>query len=345
MAHPPMEQLTPENPVSTAPGADAPAPRCQPPANVRREVQRYDQAAAVGVWEGPRYHMTYRTLGEGPALVWVPGIASTYRVYALVLNRLAERFRTIQYEYPGDRAGDGARLGKISHDHLAADLFGLMDHLGLDQAFVAGISFGATVVLSALAADSRRFPRAVVQGGFSHRKFTTAERMALALGRCVPGAAARLPLRERILSYNSRLDFPSIIEDRWPFYLEQNGLTPIRALAHRTSLLTRLDLRPSLNQISTELLLIQGREDRIVPLRYFEELKTALPRSESVVMPTVGHIPHLTHAEALARVIGGWLSPCAESGGGESCPGNASAACWMCGGQGQAGACGSEPAG
>ena len=70
--------------------------------------------------------------------------------------------------------------------------------------------------------------------------------MALFLGRRIPGTAARLPLRETILTYNSRMDFPRIIEDRWPFYLEQNGLTPIKALAHRTSLVARLDLRPTL---------------------------------------------------------------------------------------------------
>ena len=83
---------------------------CRPPANLSREVSQYDQGAEVGEWSGPRYRMTYRVLGEGPPLIWLPGIASTYRVYCLVLNRLAERFRTIQYDYPGEHAGDGARL-------------------------------------------------------------------------------------------------------------------------------------------------------------------------------------------------------------------------------------------
>jgi len=27
-------------------------------------------------------------------------------------------------------------------------------------------------------------------------------------------------------------------------------------------------------------------------------------------MPAVGHIPHITHAESLARLIGDWLLPC-----------------------------------
>ncbi|QEH34004.1 2-hydroxy-6-oxononadienedioate/2-hydroxy-6-oxononatrienedioate hydrolase [Aquisphaera giovannonii] len=292
----------------------AEATGCRPPADVRREVELYDERAEAGTWDGPRYRMTYRILGEGPPLIWIPGIAATYRVYAMVLNRLSERFRTIQYAYPGDEPADGARLGAITHEHLADDLFGLIDHLRLGRTFLVGLSFGSTVLLRAIAREPRRFPRSVVQGAFARRRFTAAERLALALGRRIPGPASRLPLRETVLTYNSKPDFPAVLADRWPFYLEQNGATPIRALAHRTAMVAGLDLRPIAGRVASELLLVQGREDRIVPYRYFEELKGLLPRSESVVMPTVGHIPHLTHAEVFARLIGEWLVPCNEGG-------------------------------
>jgi pimeloyl-ACP methyl ester carboxylesterase len=287
---------------------------CRPPASVRDEVRRYDDEAILGTWSGPRYRMTYRVLGEGPPLLWLPGIASTYRVYALVLNRLAQRFQTIQYAYPGDHPDDEARLTRIAHDHLVDDLIGLIDYLGLGRVFLAGISFGSTIALKSLHRKPGNFARSVVQGAFAHRRFTTAERLALLLGRQLPGTAARLPLRETVLRYNSKMDFPGVIADRWPFYLEENGRTPIKALAHRTSLVARLDLRPLLPQIDAELLLVQGKEDRIVPAVYHEELKAALPRAESLVMPTVGHIPHLTHAELLAQVIGEWLLPCDPAG-------------------------------
>jgi 3-oxoadipate enol-lactonase len=251
--------------------------------------------------------MVYRILGEGPPLVWLPGIASTYRVYALVLNRLARRFRTIQYEYPGDRPADGARLKRIDHDHLVEDLVGLIDHLGVDQVYLAGISFGSTIALKALDRAPQRFHRPAVQGAFAHRRFTTAERLALVMGRQLPGTVARLPLREAVLTYNSKMDFPWVIADRWPFYLKENGRTPIAALAHRSSLVARLDLRPLLPRIDADLLLIHGKDDRIVNVRYHDELARALPRSRSVLMPTVGHIPHLTHAEWLADLIGDWM--------------------------------------
>src|SRR5262249_6807324 len=154
-----------------------------------------------GRWDGPRYRMTYRILGQGPPLILVPGIASTYRIYALLLNRLSERFRTVVYDYPGEHPDDAANLAQISHDHLVDDLFGLIDHLEIGRVFVSGLSFGSTIALKALHREPRRFPKAAVQGAFAFRNFTRSERWALRLGRLVPGNVARLPLRRTILTF------------------------------------------------------------------------------------------------------------------------------------------------
>jgi pimeloyl-ACP methyl ester carboxylesterase len=287
---------------------------CPAPADFRHEVSVYDARARVGRWKGPRYRLTYRTLGQGPPLLLVPGMASTYRIYALLLNRLSERFQTIVYDYPGDQAGDRAKLAEISHQDLVSDLFGLLDHLKIARAFPVGISFGSTVVLRALYRRSHPFPRAAILGGFSHRRLAVLERLAVQLAKLVPGTCQRLPLRRAVLTYNSKLEFPSVIEDRFPFYLEQNGLTPIRSLAHRASMLAGLDLRPILPAITGELLLIQGNEDRIVPRRDFDALKSGLPGAESMILPTAGHQLQLTHAELLARLLGDWFLPGSPAG-------------------------------
>ena len=164
-------------------------PPCPAPARIRHEVADYDARSETRRWDGPDYRMTYRSLGDGPPLFVVPGIASTYHVYALLLNQLSTRFRTIIYDYPGEHADDGAKLRRITHDSLVEHLFGLIDHLNIGRAFLAGISFGSTVVLKALDREPRRFPRAVVQGAFAHRRVFCAERLALSLGRLVPGKA------------------------------------------------------------------------------------------------------------------------------------------------------------
>lgn len=277
------------------------------PLDFAREVADYDAEAEVGEWPGPRYNLRYRTLGNGPLLVLIPGIAATYRGYGPTLRRLARRFRTVIYDYPGEHPGDRADLGRITHDDLVDDVFGLIDHLEADRAYLFGLSFGTTITLSALHRRPQSFPKAALQGGFAHRGFSPAERMALLLGRRLPGTSARLPFRNQALAISSKRHFPSGQDDLWAFYLEQNGLTPIASLSHRLDLVSRLDLRPVLGEIPNEILLIQGDDDRIVGRRHFDELTAKLPGALGRLWPGVGHQPHYTHPGALAEMVGEWF--------------------------------------
>jgi pimeloyl-ACP methyl ester carboxylesterase len=308
--------------MGSGPTASPPArPPCPAPKRILKEVERYDAEARVERWRSPHYEMTFRVRGEGPALLVLPGIASTYRSYAIVLNELAERFQTYLIEYPGDRPGDGARLGRIGHADLAGDVVGLLDHLGLDQAFLFGLSFGTTVGLRAMALGPGRFPRAALQGAFAYRPFTLAERLALGAGRWFPGRVGILPFHRKLLEWNHKMHFPTLLMDRWEYYVQQNAQTPIRPLAHRCDMVGRLDLRPFLSGIQSDILLIRGNEDRLISQKHQEELARCLPHAQSVVMPLAGHQPHYTHAELLARLVGDFLlrEPCREA----ECPGEA----------------------
>ncbi len=285
------------------------------PLRVLQEVEAFDRESTRIVWDGPRYRMNVRVLGQGPSLVIVPGIASTYRGYAMVARRLAARFQTIVYDYPGENPDDGADLRSISHGDLVADLLGLLDYLEVPEAYPFGLSFGTTVVLSALHQAPDRFPRTALQGAFSHRRLTVGERMALKIGRRFRGKADRLPLHRPVLSLFSRDQFGVAPADRWTFYLDQNGLTSIAGLAHRVGLLSHLDLRPILPEIASRVLLIHGDRDTIVPLSRFHELGTALPNASPLLLPGVGHQPHFTHPELLADRVGSYLRAEGDSDG------------------------------
>ncbi|HEX8202013.1 MAG TPA: alpha/beta hydrolase [Isosphaeraceae bacterium] len=291
----------PAEPSSPAPESVA--------ADIRAAVAAYDRRAEVTLWHGPRYRMTWRALGRGPTLILVPGLGATYRVYALLLNRLAEHFRTVVYDYPGDHPDDGAELARIAHADLAADLLGLIDHLGAGRVCLHGPSFGSTVVLRALRVAPDRFAAAAVQGAFAFRPFRLAERLALVFGRRFPGTVARIPLHDRVVTWMHKRSFPATQADRWDHFIEENGRTPIAAMVHRLDLLGRLDLRPLLPEIATEVLLLQGTVDRLVPRPHFEVLRAGLPHAHAVLLPGVGHQPHYTHAEDLARRLTEFLRP------------------------------------
>ena len=285
-------------------------PASSGPARVdfRSELAEYERLATVRHWRGARHRMTYRVLGDGPTLVLLPGLASTYRGYAPTLLRLAGRFQTIQVDYPGDNPDDGANLRAIRHLNLVDDLFGLLDHLGIARVFPFGLSFGSTITMAALDRAPERFPKAALQGGFARRRLMPPERLALAIGRRFPGNVANLPFHRRGLALKNRSTFPVGEPDRWVQYVEENGLTPIASLVHRLELLDRLDLRPALPSIGTDILVIHGTADRIVPMARHRELVAGLIRPTAVLMPGVGHQPHWTHPEELAKLVGDFLA-------------------------------------
>src|SRR5947209_22929 len=161
-------------------------------------LERFGREAALGVCDTGRYRCPYFTWGEGPALLLIPGLSDDARSFVLLSALLSKHFRCVAYDMPAGR-GDGARLRRTTHAGLVEDAFALLDHLGIRQSYVLGCSFGSTVALAALAAQPERFPRAVLQGGFAHRRLAPAEVLLARLVRYLPGRTRSLPFRNALL--------------------------------------------------------------------------------------------------------------------------------------------------
>jgi pimeloyl-ACP methyl ester carboxylesterase len=206
-------------------------------------------------------------------------------------------------------AGDGARLARHRHADLAADAAALLDHLGVGQAYLYGSSFGATVVLAALAEWPGRFPRAVLQGAFARRDLALTEvRSALVL-RHWRNPARRLPFHDavqRLLHGGFFRDSPA---GAWRFFLDCLGEVPLAAQAHRALALRDLDLRPTLPAIRQPVLLVRGEDDPVVNAAAAEELCRGLPNAALVELPGCGHHPEFTRPAVLADAVRQFLTP------------------------------------
>ena len=89
----------------------------------------------------------YEELGSGPPIILSPGglqgVASSYQP---VIESLAQEHRVVVYDR---RFGGRSRspLAVQTWDMVCNDVFGLMDTLGIDQAYLGGGSFGAAISL------------------------------------------------------------------------------------------------------------------------------------------------------------------------------------------------------
>ncbi|MER3415612.1 MAG: hypothetical protein C4297_05295 [Gemmataceae bacterium] len=268
------------------------------------------RAACVGLAEQAqhgtvdlgRYRTSYVRWGEGPCLVWVHGLGDTYRTFTMPMYLLHKEYTSIAYNQPtGD--GDGARLRHYGHKQLVEDLFRLLDRLHVDQALLAGYSFGSTVVLRALYEQPERFIVGALICGFAHRPLKRWEWWLAWLARTWLGPVERLPYRNAIMRKAHFEPFLEAGPEAWEFFLQCTGSTPIRAMAHWALELHRTDVRPVLPHIRTPVLVLCGEKDVLVPFSCQELFLKRLPHAAFFRIDGCGHFPTFSHPVALARAL------------------------------------------
>jgi pimeloyl-ACP methyl ester carboxylesterase len=281
-------------------------------------LARFWREAERGVVRAARYRMSYHSWGKGPPLVFIHGVADSRWSFLLPMARLSAHFRCVAYDLPAGR--DGARLWGYRHEYLVEDLWELLDGLGVGRAYVLGSSFGSTVALEAMRARPQRLPRGVLQGGLAYRPLRRAERWLSWLARLLPGPAARIPRRKKILEMVHKEPFARQPEEVWRAFVAWTGEGRLSTLGHQARWLHRLDLRQRLPAVGQPVLLVYG--DRDPAMRHAEVLQAGLPAAGLAVLEGCGHQPSYTHPEAFAEVVRQFLTPPGGAAGG-ACGGQA----------------------
>jgi pimeloyl-ACP methyl ester carboxylesterase len=278
------------------------------PLTLAAALRRLDQEASQGVCDTGRYRCPYFAWGQGPPLIFVPGVAASGRSFVLLIAQLAAHFRCIAYDLPMGQ-GDRARLGRTKHADLVADLFALIDHLGIAHAYIFGSSFGATIALAALHARPGQLPRAVLQGGFAWRPLARAELVLARMARYWPGRMRLLPFRVKALQRMHHGPFEGSDPAIWRHFLQSSGDVPIATLARHGLLLHQTDLRPILGTIQQPVLMICGDRDPLVRQAHEDILLHGLANVRRLELENCGHFPYYTHPALLAALVREFLTP------------------------------------
>lgn len=107
----------------------------------------------------------YEMVGEGEPLVFSHEFAGDHRSWEAQVRSFARRYRVITYSnrgYPPSDVPD--HPGAYSQARLVDDLRGLLDHLGIDRAHLAGLSMGSFTVLNFALAHPERCRSIVLAG-------------------------------------------------------------------------------------------------------------------------------------------------------------------------------------
>ncbi|MBI3214279.1 MAG: alpha/beta fold hydrolase [Mycobacterium sp.] len=256
--------------------------------------------------------IAYVDEGAGETLLLVHGMAGSSDAWRELIPQLARDYRVVAPDLLGHGNSDKPR-GDYSLGGFAVWLRDFMEALAIPRATVVGQSLGGGIALQFAYQHKQRCERLVLigSGGLGPElnwalRFLSAPGAELVLPAVTPqpvldagnrlkswltGAGLRSPRGGEMWSaYSSLADGAT----RHAFLRTLRSVVDYRGQA--VSALNRL-------HAATEMpvLLIWGECDRVIPVAHGYAAHEALPGSRLVVLPDVGHFPHV---EAPAEVTG-----------------------------------------
>jgi proline-specific peptidase len=284
-----------------------------------------DREGYVRVEGGLR--LFYRIVGSGPDIV----VISAACFAAADLERLAQGRTVIFYDQRGSGASDtDADESHIWTNYEPEDLEAIRQHFGLEQMLFIGWSYNGGVAALYAMRHPERLKRLILMcsiGPRSDAPYDDPEaRKRKAEARIDPAGLKRLEeMRQAGLDikdpvnycreYNrvyrprqmgrpetlSRMRSDSCIyPNAWPNNASEHWRK------HFPPDSWKRDWRPQLASVKVPTLVIHGMED-LIPLEASREWAAALPNARLLVIPGVGHFPHLESPEVFFPAVDQFL--------------------------------------
>jgi pimeloyl-ACP methyl ester carboxylesterase len=256
----------------------------------------------------------YREAGSGNAIVLLHGVGESSFCWQDVMLRLACDHRVLALDLPGSGESDPSPGGYSSHV-LAAWIADFMNAIEVDQAVIAGNSYGGLLALRFALAWKERVEALVLADSAG----LGVEINPMAFMVLVPGLAdvllgfAMHPFGAAQRAWLRRhLYFAAGHRAPLGWLLEQSHLAQNPAFTRATVDSLRAGLGPfgqsdlvidRLHEVCQPVLIVWGEQDAIVPVAHGRRAARLLPNGRCRVIPDCGHMPELEQPEVFVRLV------------------------------------------
>ena len=256
---------------------------------------------------GVRLHYKERGNPRGSPLLLIPGLGGSHLNWELIARRLGERRRLILID-PRDAGKSEESPVPYTTADLAHDAAGLLDHLGVERAAVAGLSMGgATAQELAIGCPDlvnrlvliATYDKGDTRGTFIFQQFAR-------LRRALPRDDYNRMLIPWLYTHEELGEELDPDDASAALSLEPFSQSP-EAYERQVEAAVTHSARDRLDRIRCPTQLIFGDSDLFTPLRFARSLHECIPRSRLAVLAGTGHALIWTRATEVAALIDAFL--------------------------------------
>lgn len=300
-----------------------------------------EELAAMYITEASKFmklsngaEMHYRDEGnsKGPAIVLIHGGFGSLQNWEGWVKHLKKDFRLISMDLLGHGLTGKSRNNLYTRISNRDAIHELLQNLNITQYAVAGNSFGGGIALEIslkypneveklILVDSEGVPNG--EHGYDASQFTNDKPVSPkdssytqlsfleSLGSKFIGPSV-IKMQLESMIYNKAM----ITDDFVEFYgriLRYKGNREAQILMFRQGLYLvssgdPMDLLPRLKEINCPTLIIQGRDDKLVPIRVSEKFKENIKNSRLAIINNAGHMPMIEKPLETAKVLQDFLN-------------------------------------
>ena len=243
------------------------------------------------------------TGGDDDVIVFSHGLLMDHEMFAPQVDALSDHWRCITWDERAHGATE-TTPDDFSYWDSASDLLGLLDHLRVESAVLAGMSQGGFLSQRAALTAPERVRALVLidtQAGPEDPEARVAYDQLIETWATSDEAPQEiLDIVAAIILGNDWEGTPAW-QDKW------RTVTPDRLRQAYKTLVSREDVGPRLSELSIPTLVVHGELDAAIGVPLAQSLADGLG-GKLVVVPGAGHAANLTHPEPTNEAIEAFLA-------------------------------------
>jgi len=247
-------------------------------------------------------HHEVRGRGDGPTVVFSNSLGTDFRIWNEVSAALEPNYRVVLYDKRGHGLSEATPQPYRMDDHVS-DLAALLDHLGVKQAVVVGLSVGG-MIAQGIAAARPDLVKALVLCDTAH-KIGTAEAWNARIDAVNAYGIASIgdAIMERWFTPGYRTpENPDFVG-----YTNMLTRTPVDGYAGTCAALRDTDLTASTSALKLPVLCIVGDQDGSTPPDLVRTTANLIEGSRFEIVEGAGHIPCVEQPKQTIALITGFL--------------------------------------